>query len=315
MSITKLYRPNVTEPYAEWAAWTRNVDDLRVRSAARVLGSLIPSRGYFPDFLTPADGSPSLEEGIDAVLRTPRRKLRANLGRLGRLPGWAQGLADGDPAALGSLGTAMRTYHDGMLKPHWERIRRRLEADRATTGAAMLTGGAEQVLSGLGPAVRWRDPVLEVDYPVDREVHLAGRGLLLVPSLFCHGTPVSLADDDLPPVLVYPIAPGRDWMRASAPERQLEALLGRTRSAVLRAITYGGTTSQIARRLRVSPASVSEHVGVLRGSGLLASRRQGRGVVHSLTGLGSSLVAGDDAPWPAVNSAQPEWCRPTPPPS
>jgi len=59
--------------------------------------------------------------------------------------------------------------------------------------------------SGLTPLFRWRWPVLEAPYPLDKDVHLAGRGLLLVPSYFCRRMPVTFADPGLPPVLVYPI--------------------------------------------------------------------------------------------------------------
>lgn len=209
-----------------------------------------------------------------------------------RLHQWGQGLRNGATAQLDGLAAALRTYHDVLIGPHWNRIGQRLDADRNASVAQLVAGGAERLLSGFGPVMRWRAPVLEVDYPVNREVHLDGRGLLLVPSFFCHLTPVSLADDDLPPVLVYPIDPDPDWMRSPDQDRHLVALLGRTRAAVLRSAAHGSSTSQIARRLRVSPASVSEHVGVLRDSGLLASRRQGRSVVHCLTGLGSGLVRG-----------------------
>ncbi|MFF4273396.1 hypothetical protein [Streptomyces sp. NPDC001536] len=58
----------------------------------------------------------------------------------------------------------------------------------------------------LAPSIRWRPPVLELGkYPTECDIHLNGRGLLLIPSYFCRNTPVSLADPDLPPVLLYPL--------------------------------------------------------------------------------------------------------------
>ena len=40
----------------------------------------------------------------------------------------------------------------------------------------------------------------------------------------------------------------------------------------------------------ISPASASEHAKVLRESFLIDTRREGRAVRHSLTGLGHSLL-------------------------
>ncbi|MGH3373643.1 MAG: ArsR family transcriptional regulator, partial [Actinoallomurus sp.] len=43
----------------------------RSSAALRVLRPLVPARGYFPDFLTPADGEGTIADGIAAVLNTP----------------------------------------------------------------------------------------------------------------------------------------------------------------------------------------------------------------------------------------------------
>ena len=86
-------------------------------------------------------------------------------------------------------------------------------------GRALLDGGAGELLASLPPMLRWRDPVLEADYPVDRELHLDGRGLLLQPSFFCRRTPVALQDPKLPPVLVYPVTHTQAPVRVPAGPR------------------------------------------------------------------------------------------------
>ena len=92
------------------------------------------------------------------------------------------------------------------IGPYWTRIEAAVEADRGRRARAVLDGGADGLLASLRPAMRWNAGVLEVaHYPVSRELHLDGRGLLLVPSFFCARTPVTLLDPDLPPVLVYPV--------------------------------------------------------------------------------------------------------------
>jgi DNA-binding transcriptional ArsR family regulator len=55
------------------------------------------------------------------------------------------------------------------------------------------------------------------------------------------------------------------------------------------------TTTQVARDLHQSPSTVSEHLTVLRGNGLLISWRAGRGVLYRRTPLASSLMAASEA--------------------
>ncbi|MFJ8791547.1 ArsR/SmtB family transcription factor [Streptomyces sp. NPDC102462] len=123
-----------------------------------------------------------------------------------------------------------------------------------------------------------------------------GRGLLLLPSFFCWGAPITLRDAGPSPVIVYPIAHDLGWSRADArPDREaLRALLGRTRADLLAAIADGGgSTTELARRLVVSPAAVSQHATALRDAGLIVTRRRGQGVHHCATPLGNALLNGN----------------------
>lgn len=226
-------------------------------------------------------------------MSTPRKRLRHELGQLaesGPLPAWVRELADGDVAAITRLGAALRDYHEAALAPDHDLVRRVVEADRARRAHDLLTGGVEGLLDGLRPTMRWRPPVLEIDYSVDRELHLDGRGLLLVPSFYCRGTPVALADPTLTPVLVYPVAQDLRQQPAAGTPQCLRALLGRTRTAVLTAVNVDATTTQLSSCLAISPAAVSRHTTVLREAGLIATHRRGTAVVHSLTPLGIKII-------------------------
>ncbi|MFD0775700.1 ArsR/SmtB family transcription factor, partial [Streptomonospora algeriensis] len=142
-------------------------------------------------------------------------------------------------------------------------------------------------------SARWCGPVLEVAYPVPRDLRLAGRDLHLVPSYFCHRYPIALHDPQMPPVLVYPAVHTAVPVAATVDPRRraaLEKLLGRTRAAVLAAIADGCTTTELAQRLEISPASASEHATVLRGSGLVHSHRRRNTVWHRVTELGLRLL-------------------------
>jgi DNA-binding transcriptional ArsR family regulator len=54
----------------------------------------------------------------------------------------------------------------------------------------------------------------------------------------------------------------------------LDTLIGRTRAAILLRLDVPMTTTQLARGLHQSPSTVSEHLTVLRGNGLLISWRR-----------------------------------------
>lgn len=268
----------------------------------RLLLNLLPPRGYFPDFLTPYQSVDGFEAGLDAVRSTSPESLRRDLSTLagGReLPAPAAALARGEPAALDDLTDALQRYRVLALDPYWSRIQTAVEADRTRRARAMLDGGAEGLLESLRPAMRWDSGVLEIpDYPTSRELHLDGRGLLLVPAFFCTRTPVALLDPTLPPVLVYPVdrlgalVPTAGPAAGSTGRTSLAALLGRTRAAVLEASDGGLTTGEVARRLEISPAAVSQHTTVLRNAGLLVSHRDRNTVLHTLTPLGRAVLNG-----------------------
>jgi DNA-binding transcriptional ArsR family regulator len=127
-------------------------------------------------------------------------------------------------------------------------------------------------------------------------VHLRGRGLLLALSLFSNGDPGLFTPwNDDPALLIYPVdldAPTalRLWRRDESGDRALAGLLGTTRAAALRVIADGCTTTELARRLGISPGGASQHATVLRDAGLVVSRRFRNSVRHTLTGLGVDLL-------------------------
>ncbi|RKN23597.1 ArsR family transcriptional regulator [Micromonospora musae] len=286
------------------ATWRRTVArGLRQETAfaqLRLLFALNPPTGYFPDFLTPYASVDGFEAGLEAVRSTPIPLLRRDLAVLAGenpLPSSASALARGEPEVLRALTDSMERYRSVAISPYWGRIQAAVEADRTRRARALLDRGVEGLLSSLRPSMRWDSGVLEVhDYPDSRELHLDGRGLLLVPSFFCARTPVALLDPALPPVLAYPVdrmgglgSSGAEV--GSGPGREaLAALLGRTRAAVLAASHDGCTTGEVARRLNISPAAASQHTAVLRNAGLLVSQRDRNTVLHTLTPLGRAVL-------------------------
>jgi len=78
----------------------------------------------------------------------------------------------------------------------------------------------------------------------------------------------------------------------TARRRALDALIGRTRAAVLHCVEDGCSTTELACRCGVSIASASQHASVLRDAGLLLTQRRGGSVLHSLTSLGAAVLTG-----------------------
>lgn len=311
LSFHRIRDRRASTVFGKWRAESR----ARLIGEAQLLAAVVPPRGYFPDFLTPSQEGAEpfgLDVGIEALRDTPADRVHAELellaaGRMRRRTDRPVGqraagagrasaalpaaLMEGRAEPLARLIGALRSYHHAAVEPYWPHIRASVEADRAVRGRALLDGGADGLLATLPPMIRWRPPVLEADYPVDRDLYLDGRGLLLQPSFFCRGTPVVYRDPSLPPVLVYPVTnPGAPVFAEPGP--WLGRLVGHTRSAVLSSIGSGCTTSELARRAGVSMASASQHASVLREAGLVLTLRHGSSVLHTLTPLGGSLLRG-----------------------
>lgn len=293
VSLHRLQTQEGRWAYAHWFRTSRA--SLRrtglERTVKTFLLPLFPRAGYFPDFLTPPEGTQGLDAGLEAVLATPYERVVREVEALTRVvgaPAWVRRLAEQDMRE--QLVGALRAYHRAVIAPHEQRIQECLHAERARHAHTLFHAGTEGVLTGLGPTISWRPPVLEIDpYPDHRDVHLDGRGLLLIPSYFCWHAPVALADPGLPPVLLYPLhhLPATTPHAGSPP---LNVLLGPTRAAILRASATGSTTTEAARRAGVTPTTASHHTAVLRDAGLITSHRHANTVLHTLTPLGAALL-------------------------
>jgi len=315
-SLFRLMRPGQTPIFGPWREQV-------VRNTRRAdLDILLPLvRGpYYPDFLTPAEGRLGLPYAIEALLATPAARLRQDMTELARLgeptPWWMRRLAEGDRAVLERVAGAMRSHHEVAVAPFWPDAQAHIEADRARRARALLDQGAEGLLESFRPMMRWNSPVLEVDTPFEQTIELEGRGLLLVPSYLSWGAPDVLRDPSLPPVLVYPVErdPAVFWATGPASNGgSVAALIGQTRTSVLESIGDGSTTSELARKVGVSAASVSQHTSVLREARLIQTSRVGKAVLHTITPLGAALLGDRPTPTPAVVPAvvpAPEASRP-----
>jgi hypothetical protein len=298
--------------------WRRSIVSSRPRWAAP-LGEVMGPESAF-DIFTLIGRASTAAEGLESVLGMSRRRFgtemeatarwreRHGLDAGGWPSAWVNALA-ADVAPGRTLAPLVDACHRAAVAPHWDRIRRQLTLDVAERAQVIAAGGIEALFRSLHPTVRWHSPTLELrshpGAPVD--VHLRGRGLDLVPAVLLstvEGPFINADDPDAPAVLFYPavLDPAervRMFTAGAGPapgggdgDGPLAELMGRTRAAALAAVAGGSTTAGLARRLGISNAGASQHAGVLRRSGLITSVRAGTSVVHDLTPLGRSLLAG-----------------------
>jgi len=287
------------QPRSMLSEWRGQV---RVTPRMRPLTALIPPDCNGVDLPTLVGETATIEQGVQALLDVPREHLLVEMewiDRRHRLPplAWAMAEAGGRP----ELAEATQVAYQELLQPFWPRIRASLHAEHAARRRTLAAEGPGALLASLqGQLIRWRPPVLEILRPGRVEMELAGRGIALVPSVFVGRAPSlheNPNDEDEMPRLLLP-AEGAGRARLWAVSRglagsrgsALAALVGRNRAAVLQSIADGCTTTELAHRVGISLAAASQHASVLRGAGLIATRRQGSAVLHVLTPLGAELL-------------------------
>jgi hypothetical protein len=259
-----------------------------------MLNALVSPRKWLPDFLTPRPDTPLREFAaeLDVVRATAPKRVRAGL----------LAAYDGEPlpavldkrpsVVLRRMCDALADYWDACVLPSWPRIRAVLEADIVYRSRQLALGGARSLFADLDGRVRWDDGMLYLEQLPDyHSVEVGGRGLRLVPSLFCRGA-VTYIDPREEPVITYP-ARGRATVWESTPEAvddALVALVGAVRARLLSMLDRPATTTELAQRLGVTPSAVSQHLAVLRAARLLNRARSGRSVLYLRSALADELV-------------------------
>ncbi|MGD6743248.1 DUF5937 family protein [Streptomyces sp. BH106] len=300
-AIRTLRRP---DRHGYHLSWLR-----RIRDAARELDLapvwlLMPQRGHTPDFLGPPPIGPAatFDEEIAALRATgPDEALHGITQSLACTPGAADTplgrslLAEPGRSVRELADLVERAWHV-LVEPEWPRLRALLEADVAHHSRRLAEVGLEGLLRELHPRVDWQPGTLTLTARASEHSRdLDGRGLVLLPSVFCWPDVVSGFDPPWQPTVAYPArGVGALWSAPAArAPNALANLLGRGRADVLCALAEPASTSALAHRLGRAPSSVSAHLAALRAAGLLSSRRHGHQVLYAQTPLGGALVTGD----------------------
>lgn len=295
-ALRSLTRRGAAAYHLAWRRQARQrVPGLRIGPLLAILSA----RGYQPDFLNPAPGSPAGDIGaeLDRVRATPPGKVAAELRQF--LDGQAAGsdsrrehpeLGE-DPAAVRDmLADMLARAWAALVEPWWPRIRDVLDADITYRARRLADAGVAAALGELDSHVSWQDGVLRFAAHVDSEMDVSGTELVLVPSVLAWPSAGICYD---PPAIIYAARGAFNvWEPGRGSERDLERLLGRTRAILLRALAESASTTGLAARTGIPVSSVSEHLAVLRANGLMSTTRISRFLLHQRTEMGAKLAGG-----------------------
>jgi hypothetical protein len=289
-----------------------------------LLHGLIPAGAhYVPDFLTPQPGRAreTRDAMVAAIAATPEEDLNQQLDYVttGRAvdPGFARALGGGSavdrlrrpaspqvqelldagpPTLAAEAGAAFGRFFDVAIAEDWPRTTAVLEADISYRAEVMATHGIAAMLGTLGPELAWDGAQLAYPSRFDITLDWADDGVVLVPCSAHDGSILFKVAPGQTPVMMYP-ARGTallwDRPRTTDHAASLADLLGRTRLGILLRLDEPRTTTALSDLDGHSTATVSHHLGILSRSGLVTSRRSGRGVLYWRTALGDTLVTGE----------------------
>ena len=256
--------------------------------------------GYVPDFLFPPPAGPlgRIDDDLAALRATPLARIRDDMRLFRSQYPRARATADEWLAhprrEIRRLADVFEAYWERAIAPVWPRISAFLDADVAYRSRRLAAAGPAALFGDLNEAVRWRAGSLDVEVPQhDATVELDGRGLLLMPSAFDATRPSVIDRAPWQPTLVYPARGiATLWQDAPAAPSGLARLLGTRRASLLADLGAPRSTTELAQRLSLSPATASHHLAALRDAGLVTGRRDGRAVLYVRTALGDALAGG-----------------------
>ncbi|MET9951342.1 ArsR family transcriptional regulator [Streptomyces sp. NPDC006339] len=260
-------------------------------AAAGALADLVPA-GRPPSFLDVLGDS--LADGFERIRSTAPEVVRSELERVygaAPAPRWIAGLHAGEETSWQTVRKAQRAAYETVLAPVWARVQDLHREEFARHALAVAEHGVAAALTALVPGTRLHEGVWEWPGRPGRDVRLAGRGLVLLPTFHHPAGPLLHDLPDRPVVLTYPADPGHPPVQdAAPPDEPLTPVLGRTRTALLHLLATPHTTTTLARALGVSNATASAHAAALRAAGLLTTTRTGRSVTHERTALGALMT-------------------------
>jgi DNA-binding transcriptional ArsR family regulator len=306
-------------PYAaRWVAATR--PRLDVAELAVLVALAECSSWYVPDFLVPvpAEYEPSLAVELDAVAAMPADLVRHQLRMAFRIgppppealrrtrsaPGKdpraplptvvADVLTAGESALTACVAEQLDLCWRLVMADSWPALRRILDEDVRERAALASRTGFGEIVGSLHPALSWDGEQVSLRVRFDLSVD-AAPGLVLTPSIFLPRPAVWLGTPGQVMVGYPALGRGRVW---AEPERSADrtGLLGLRRTALLADLRTPRSTTDLASRHRLSPATVSYHLGRLHQAGLVARRQAGHSVLYQRTDQADVLLTAVGGP-------------------
>jgi DNA-binding transcriptional ArsR family regulator len=298
-AINSLYMLHSGQVHALHCRWAETAREQLRDLDTTLLRAIVPPRRTV---LTPPldlNGANTIERQLQLLADWPPSLLRAELESVWqglRMPAAArQVIADG-PAGARRVAVALGTYWNAAIAPHWDQMRAVLDADIAYRAQQVTLGGISALLKDLHPELRLDQATIRITAcPGSRNYDLEGNGLLLIPCVFAGShlwfDPGSLG----PPSIGYdPRGLGTVWDdNGTTPGSgdPLSALIGHARTAILHSAGLPRTTTDLARELSLSGATISVHLSILKRCGMVTSWRSGRRVLYQRTPLASSILS------------------------
>ncbi|MGW7535486.1 ArsR/SmtB family transcription factor [Amycolatopsis sp. NPDC054798] len=282
--------------HERWTRWAANELAARPLNLAWSWPLLVTGRTSWPQFLLPAPAraATTIDDALTAMRQTTASQVRRSLhGVFGdHLPAPARALAADPEAGLRVIAAELREAHDRLIAPHWARLRAVLDADIAYRARQWADGGAGRLFAGLHAELDWRDGCLVLDGDRRPSPGRPAGGLVLSPVVLGPPWVMIKLHTTTQTTIRYPArGSGALWTAAERrPVAPAVRLLGRRRAELLETLRSPATTTDLAAALHVSPSAVSQHLRVLRDSGLVIGRRSGRAVLYRTTEHGMRLL-------------------------
>jgi DNA-binding transcriptional ArsR family regulator len=183
------------------------------------------------------------------------------------------------------------------VAPRWRRAQPLLDLEARRVGAAVVRGCTDVLLNTLHPRMHYEDGEFWVPSTHEVTDELAGRRLVLVPTIAGPAGRIGFDLQEVPDVfyIAYPV-PGQAVLaeRGAAPidvgGDPLCRMLGRMRAQVLRTAHGPVSMGQLAAAVGCSPRVTSYHCDQLEATGLILRERHGKSVWVSRTSRGHELV-------------------------
>ena len=247
-------------------------------------------------------GRPTIEHQLRLVANWSPKLLRTELESVWQglpMPDAArQVIADG-PAGVRRVAAALAAYWEAVIAPDWEHMRAVIDAEIAYRARQLVLGGISAVPNDLHPRLQLDHATIRLNKTGQQNYDLAGTACCwsrrYSPARISCSTLEALACRSS----ATPRGLGVVWENngASPPgDDAFSALMGKGRTAILRRTQLPATTTDLARELGLSGATVSVDLATLKRCGMVTPWRSGRRVLYQRTALASSILSAADTP-------------------